>query len=186
MIKKISLLSIISFCTLVLIGCAASPPLPSEDFNSIRNSLSRYEEQTIRLGGKVTSVSITNEEITMEILSIPLSYGQPLLNAQPDGRFVAVIAKNKLSSRINLIELNGSFVTVIGQVKGRSYVDNRIGYFSTFLIEVADIFFFDFKNLALSQQLIEEKNNSLEEIRAIIEVKIAELRYLRSLLPTDN
>lgn len=169
-------------CTLLLIGCQTIEPIPSEDFSRIRNNLRLYENEEMRLGGKVTSVSFNSEEITFELLSIPLELGQPKLTAKPDGRFIVIAKYNQFPDEFNPLVLNGLFMTIRGRVIGPAEVNNRVGYFSTFAVKMSSYESFDFRQLALSQRLISEKNNTLEEIKAMFDVKIQELRYLQQLI----
>lgn len=165
-----------------LSGCATSEPIPSQDFNKIRENISRFQSETIRLGGKITGVTVSEQIVKMEILSIPLELGQPNLIAKPDGRFVAITNRHRLPTDFNPLLLNGQFITAIGKVQDRVEVDNQIGYFSTFSIQLAKLNVFDFHALALSQGLIKEKRNSLEELKAMFEVKILEIQYLKQLI----
>ncbi|SET51611.1 Slp family lipoprotein [Thorsellia anophelis] len=174
---------IMIFCEIFLLtGCQTIEPIPSQDFNKIRDNISLYKNETIRLGGKITGVTVSDQIVKMEILSIPLELGQPNLQAKPSGRFVALTKRSQLPESFNPLLLNGQFVTTIGTVQEATQVDNQIGYFSTFSIKLKWITLFDFKTLALSQGLIQEKRNSLEELKAMFDVKIFEIQYLKQLI----
>ncbi len=117
------------FICLLLTACSSLPPTienpPALDLsygNAIQD-LTRYKNQPVRWGGVVAEVENEQNASLVQVLFYPLnSYGRPMLDEQPQGRFVLkstqfldplVYAKN---SEITVAgSLNGSIERTIGK-----------------------------------------------------------------------
>ncbi len=90
---------IIFMTLLALSGCASqipasigSRPNPDPEFNQVKKSISAFQNQQVRWGGKIISVANKKDSTWIEILANPLnSYGEPDPNTDYEGRFIAKI-----------------------------------------------------------------------------------------------
>jgi outer membrane lipoprotein len=114
---------------LLLVGCSSLPPTienpPALDlaYSRVIQDSARYKNVPVRWGGVIAEVENEQNESFLQVLLYPLnSYGRPLLDEQPQGRFVVkgtkfldplVYAKN---TEIPVAgALNGSINRTIGK-----------------------------------------------------------------------
>lgn len=176
------------FVVVLITACQTVDPLPNQDYHTLRENSSRMNGELVRLGGRVVAVSSTDQNIKLEVMSVPLIFGQPDLRANTQGRFVASINRNALNEAENqdITALNGKIITVIGNIDGQTELYNITDYFPTFIVEVSHYQFFDLKELALIQGLVEGKEHDLNALNLRLMSRVAELQFLKSFIPNRS
>jgi outer membrane lipoprotein len=106
---------------LLLVGCSTIPPTiedpPAFDlgYSSATQNTTHYKNAPVRWGGVIAEVENEQNESFLQVLLYPLnSYGRPLLDEQPQGRFV--IKNNKFLDP--LVYAKNSEITVAGTLNG--------------------------------------------------------------------
>jgi outer membrane lipoprotein len=113
---------------LLLTACSSIPPTienpPALDlsYHAALQDLARYKNVPVRWGGVVAEVENEQNASLIQVLFYPLnSYGRPMLDEQPQGRFVVKSAK----FLDPLIYAKNSEITVAGSLNGST--DSTIG-----------------------------------------------------------
>lgn len=107
---------------LCLSGCVSVP----QGLEKERFSITQYRAispqdlnchcQSVRLGGKIMSFEVLPNKTKIEVLSLPVSdySGEPLVESQSDGRFIAY-----LNGFIDPENLKDRYITLGGQIIGK-------------------------------------------------------------------
>lgn len=106
---------------LLLVGCSSLPPTiedpPAFDlaYTNALQDTTRYKNAPVRWGGVVAEVENEQNESFLQVLLYPLNYyGRPLLDEQPQGRFVV-----KSSKFLDpLVYAKNTEITVAGTLNG--------------------------------------------------------------------
>ncbi len=113
---------------LLLTACSSVPPTienpPAFDlsYHSALQDLNRYKNVPVRWGGVVAEVENEQNDSLVQVLFYPLnSYGRPMLDEQPEGRFV--VKSTKFLDP--LIYAKNSEITVAGTLNGST--DSTVG-----------------------------------------------------------
>ncbi|MCX7067202.1 MAG: Slp family lipoprotein [Methylococcales bacterium] len=106
---------------LLLVGCSSLPPTienpPALDlaYSYATQDPARYKNVPVRWGGVIAEVETEQNESFLQVLLYPLnSYGRPLLDEQPQGRFV--VKSTKFLDP--LVYAKNSEITVAGSLSG--------------------------------------------------------------------
>ncbi|BFU60076.1 hypothetical protein HEMROJRC1_03310 [Rodentibacter sp. JRC1] len=107
----------------LLIGCVTPP----KGLEKERFSITSYKDissqdldchcKTVRLGGKIIQSEILPNKTKIEVLSLPISNysGQPLIESQSDGRFIAYF-----DGFIDPENLKDRYITLGGKLSGKA------------------------------------------------------------------
>jgi len=113
---------------LLLVGCSSLPPTienpPAIDlaYSYAIQDPARYKNVPVRWGGLIAEVETEQNESFLQVLLYPLnSYGRPLLDEQPQGRFV--VKSTKFLDP--LVYAKNSEITVAGSLSGN--INRTIG-----------------------------------------------------------
>ena len=111
----------ILFIYLLLTACSSlpptieNPPVFDLSYSTANQEPTRYKNMPVRWGGIIAEVENEQNASFMQVLLYPLnSYGRPLLNEQPQGRFV--VKSDKFLDP--LVYAKKSEITVAGMLTG--------------------------------------------------------------------
>jgi outer membrane lipoprotein len=106
---------------LLLVGCSTIPPTiedpPALDlaYSAATQNPTRYKSLPVRWGGVIAEVENEQKDSLLQVLLYPLnSYGRPMLDEQPQGRFV--VRNDKFLDP--LVYAKNTEITVAGVLNG--------------------------------------------------------------------